>query len=619
MQAKQKKELFRILIAAVLLGAVWAVCRFFLPDEGAAARFLPPALYLIPYLFIGYDVVWEALTHLCRGRVFDEEFLMTVATVGAFAIGECPEAVFVMLFFRVGELFEQTAVGKSRRSIAALAAICPDTARVLTETGEEEVAAEDVPVGAMIRVYPGERVALDGEVTEGTSTLDTAALTGESLPRDVRPGDTVASGTVNLSGVLTVRVCRIAEESTAARILELVENATDRKAKVEGFITRFARVYTPAVCGAAVVASVTPLLWGVPFAVSLHGALSFLVISCPCALVISVPLAFFCAIGGAAKRGVLIKGSVELEALGRVRVAAFDKTGTLTSGVFSVTDILPAPGVTEDELLRVAGAAERFSGHPIGKAVAAAAPADGEAAEEVTEVPGGGIKCRLSGKKVCVGNAGLLSSEGIALPAKPDGTAVYVAADGKYLGCLRVGDTVRKDARAAVEKLRLCGVRRAVILSGDVPSAVRPVAEAVGADEAYAGLLPADKVEKTENERRAGRLLYIGDGINDAPVLAAADCGIAMGALGSDAAANAADIVLMDDALVRVPEAVRHARRTKRIVWENIIFSLAVKAAVMVLSFLSLVGMWAAVFADVGVSVIAIANAMRALRVKTEK
>lgn len=618
MDKEQKKELWFVILSGVILAAALVLTRLIFPTLPFWANIL---IYLVPYLLIGGEVLLDAGKNILRGELFDEEFLMTVATLGAFAIGEYPEAVFVMLFFRIGELFEHTAVKRSRRSIAALAEICPDTALLITPEGERETDAEDIPVGSLILVRPGDRVPLDGIVEKGCSALDVAALTGESLPKDVGPGDAVASGAVNLQGLLYIRTVRVFEESTASRILEMVENATDRKARVENFITRFSRVYTPAVCGAAVLVAVLPLFFGTPLRSSLYAALSFLVISCPCALVISVPLSFFCGIGGAAKRGILIKGASELEALAKIHTVAFDKTGTLTEGKFAVTAVCPSEGFGEEKLLSLAASAESYSSHPLARSLVEAGSSKAESyrVTDAKETAGGGVSAMVDGKPVAVGTARFLASFGIKTEEpKAVGAVVHLAYDGVYAGYILLEDRIKSASRGAVSALKRLGVSRTVMISGDKKATALAVAEKLGLDEAYAELLPADKVKKVRGERAAanGGLLYVGDGINDAPSLAEADCGIAMGALGSDAAANAADIVLMDDNPLRVPEAVCHARKVKRLVAENIVFALTVKFAVMALSFLHIAPLWAAVFADVGVSVIAICNAMRGSRLK---
>ena len=633
MTRRQKHTLLRILAAAVLLVAAGLLPTIWLPgavplvsvghvsQDGAAAFSLSrAALYLIPYAVIGWDVLWRAVRNIARGQVFDENFLMAVATVGAFVTGEYPEAVFVMLFYQVGELFQSCAVGKSRRSIAALMDIRPEYANWEKEGTVEQADPEEVPVGAVIVVKPGERLPLDGVVLEGTSTLDTAALTGESLPRRAAPGDEVISGCINQTGVLRVRVTRAYGQSTVARILDLVENAGSRKAKAEHFITRFARYYTPAVVFAALALAVIPGLVTGNWGEWIHRALIFLVISCPCALVISVPLSFFGGIGGASRAGVLVKGGNYLEALAKAKVMVFDKTGTLTQGVFRVTRVMPGSG-SREELLELAALAESWSDHPIARSVREAwgGPADRERVTAAEELPGRGVRCLVDGRPVYAGNDKLMAECGIEAPPSPQGgTVVHVAADGAWLGCLVIADEVKPDARAAVSALRAAGVERLVMLTGDADEAGRAVGEALGLDEVHTRLLPADKVEQVERLLEqtppGATLAFVGDGVNDAPVLSRADVGIAMGALGSDAAIEAADIVLMDDKPSKIADAMAIARKTRRIVIQNIVFALGVKALVLVLGALGLASMWAAVFADVGVSVIAVLNAMRTLR-----
>ncbi len=617
MTRKQKKMLIRIIITALLFFAALAALPFVsLPPPGKVC------LFLLPYLFIGWDVLCGALRNILRGHLFDEKFLMTVATVGAFIIGEYPEGVFVMLFYQTGELFQSTAVGKTRRNIAALAEICPDTVRLVTEEGEEEADAEDIPVGSLIRVLPGERVPIDSVTVSGHSTLDLSALTGEALPKEVGEGDTVDSGAVNNEGVLLLRTVRPFAESTASRILEMVENATDRKARVERFITRFSKIYTPTVCILAVFAALLPLLWQVPFTKSVYGALSFLVISCPCALVISVPLTFFSAIGGAAKRGVLFKGASELEGLARAEAVAFDKTGTLTEGRLQPTHVLPYEA-EEKTLLPCLLGAEAGSLHPVALSLRRAYPDLAAASREVREertVVGKGVSALVDGRRVLAGKKELLLEASIPVPAldEPSGVAVYVAADEKYIGAVFFDDKIKEESKEAISALAALGLSPIMMLSGDRKENAERIAAACGISDVHAALLPEEKVAVLEKTQAASGkpFAFVGDGINDSPALAVAASGIAMGALGSDAAVEAADVVILDDAPKKVATAIRHARRTKRIVWQNIIFSLGVKVAVMVLSFFSLTGMWAAVFADVGVSVIAILNAMRAFRVK---
>jgi Cd2+/Zn2+-exporting ATPase len=624
---KHKRSLAEIVIAALLFILCAVVIRGgILPDW----EWLPLILYLAPYLVIGRRVLWKAARNILRGQVFDENFLMSLATVGALIVGEYPEAVFVMLFYRVGELFEELAVGKSRASIAALMEIRPDCAHVEREGETVTVDPAEVAVDEIISIHPGERVPLDGMVLEGITTLDTAALTGESLPREAESGDTVISGCVNLTGLIRVRVTKSYGESTVSKILELVENAGEHKSRSEQFITRFARYYTPAVVLAAVLLAVVPPLFvgmsdPAVWSEWIYRALSFLVISCPCALVISVPLSFFGGIGGASKRGILVKGSCYLEALAACDTVVFDKTGTLTEGRFSVTATHPAEGVTESELLYLAACAEQYSSHPIARALTAACP-DLNEARNVEELAGHGVRATVTDRegqphRVAVGNPKLMDSEGAAWISHNDaGTTVMVAADGVFMGSITVADTVKPDSAEAIAALRKCGVGRTVMLTGDSEAAASVVARDLGLDEYHAALLPADKVERVETlliaPARKGKLAFVGDGINDAPVLARADIGIAMGGMGSDAAIEAADVVLMDDRMASLPRAISIARRTLRIVKQNIVFALGVKAVILVLGALGCAGLWAAVFADVGVAVIAILNAMRAMKTR---
>ncbi len=643
MTRKQKKTLWRILISALLLlaaallpdqiypGEYWVVDftgQWTPPADWLAAGYtwydfgiVKPLAYLIPYLVIGWDVLWKALRNIKNGQVFDENFLMSLATVGAFACGEYGEAVAVMLFYQVGELFQSVAVHRSRRSIAQLMDIRPDFANVEREEGLVQVDPEEVQVGELILVKPGERVPLDGTVEEGTSALDTAALTGESLPRDVGVGDEVVSGCVNLSGALRVRVKKPYGQSTVARILDLVENSSAKKARSEQFITRFARVYTPAVVVAAVVLAVLPPVLGFgTWNMWFTRALNFLVVSCPCALVISIPLSFFGGIGGASRRGILVKGGNYLETLARTQTVVFDKTGTLTQGKFSVTQILPQ-GMEEGELLEKAALAEGYSTHPISQAIRRqAGELDLSRLGEVEELAGMGVRAQVDGCAVLAGNRKLMAHFAISLPQGEDpvGTVVHVAVDGVYAGCLVIADQVKPGAAEALEQLKKAGVSRTVMLTGDAPQVGEAVGRALGLDQAHAGLLPGDKVEWVERllaEKAPGTALaFVGDGINDAPVLSRADVGVAMGAMGSDAAIEAADVVLMDDDLSKLPQAVAIARKTLRVVKENTIFAIGIKLAVLVLSAFGLVGLWWAVFADVGVSVLAILNASRMLR-----
>ena len=615
MDRRQKRTLARILISAALL-----ILAALLPLEGP----LRLAAFLVPYAVIGYDVLWEALEGIAHGQVFDENFLMALATVGAIGTGEYPEAVFVMLFYQVGELFQSYAVGKSRQSIAALMDIRPDWANVERDGALAQVDPEEVAVGEVIVVRPGERIPLDGEVLEGTSAMDTAALTGESLPRTAGPGDEVISGCVNLSGVLRIRVSKVFGDSTVAKILDLVENASSKKARAEQFITRFARYYTPAVVLAAVVLAVLPpLLSPMDWRESLNRALTFLVISCPCALVISVPLSFFGGIGGASRQGILVKGGNYLEALAKARVVVFDKTGTLTQGVFRVTEVRCSP---EDRtaLLETAALAELHSSHPIARALREAwgKPLDPSRVREVEERSGRGVRSVVDGTAVLAGSRRLLEEAGLTLPADDGalpGTVVHVAVGNRYLGCLLISDQLRPEAPKALSALKAEGVEKTVLLTGDSLSAGEAAAKELGIDQVCAQLLPGDKVEQVERllseKGRRGKLVYVGDGINDTPVLSRADVGIAMGGIGSDAAIEAADVVLMDDDLSKLPLAVSIARRTLAIAKQNIVFALGVKLGMLLLVAAGFASMWMGVFADVGVAVLAILNAMRALKV----
>lgn len=628
---RQRKMLVRILAAAILLAAV-KLLPVLSPAGGIPLQWL---LYLVPYLIIGWDVLYKALRNIRNGQVFDENFLMALATVGAFGTGEYAEAVFVMLFYQVGELFQDYAVGKSRQSIAALMDIRPDTANLETaEGGIEEVDPEDVEVGAVIVVRPGERVPLDGVVLEGSSSLDTAALTGESVPRDAGSGDTVISGCVNQTGLLRVEVTRPCEESTVSKILDLVENAGEKKAASENFITRFARYYTPCVTLAALAlfllptlalallpaASLPAFLAGTVWTGWLHRALIFLVISCPCALVISVPLSFFGGIGGASRRGILVKGSNYLEALARTETVVFDKTGTLTKGVFAVTAVHPEADFTAQEVLEYAALAEHYSSHPISLSLRSACrtEADPSRVADVEEIAGHGVRASVDGRTVLAGNSRLMERAQVSFrPCELPGSIVHVAVDGVYAGHIIISDLPKEDAKTLVEGLKAAGVKKTVMLTGDTESSARAAADALGVDEYHAQLLPADKVARVESllsaKTAGGKLAFVGDGINDAPVLTRADIGIAMGAMGSDAAIEAADIVLMDDKPSKIVLAIRISRKTLRIVKQNIWFALSVKFAVLLLGAFGAASMWAAVFADVGVAFIAILNATRCL------
>ncbi len=619
MDREQKTKLTRILIAAALM-IVFAL----LPVEGLT-RFL---LFMIPYFLVGYDILWEAICGIAHGEVLDENFLMAVATVGAILLGQYTEAVAVMLFDQVGEFFEDFAVDRSRQNITELMDIRPDYANVERDGELVRVDPNEVEVGCEIVVQPGEKVPIDGVVTDGISTLNTSALTGESLPRDVEPGDEVTSGCVNLNGVLRIRTTKVFGESTVSKILELVENASSRKARSEDFITRFAHYYTPIVCALALVLAVVPpllrLALGLPPMWNdwIYRALTSLIISCPCALVISIPLSFFAGIGGASRAGILVKGSNFLEALAKTGCVAFDKTGTLTQGVFEVRAVY-AEDVSEEELLRFAAHAECASSHPISGSLTRAygQPIDRSRVTEIEEIGGNGVRARVDGRSVAVGNAKLMRRLDIEPPECEEiGTAVYVALDGAAAGYFVIADVVKPQAAEAIADLRRAGVERTAMLTGDARRVAEATAEELGIDDVYSDLLPADKVAQVEalmergNEKKT--LAFVGDGINDAPVLTRADVGIAMGALGSDAAIEAADVVLMDDDPQKVAKAVRIAKKCLRIVYENTYFAIIVKVVCLILAALGIAGMWVAIFADVGVMVIAVLNAMRALAVK---
>lgn len=614
MSKKQKRMLLRILLSAVLLVTIQL-----LPLSG---RWRLPAIF-IPYLIIGWDVLWRAIRNIAHGQVFDENFLMAIATVGAFVTGEYPEAVAVMLFYQIGELFQSYAVGKSRRSISSLMDIRPDYANVERNGRLTRISPEDAAVGDVIVIQAGEKIPLDGVVLDGSSSIDTAALTGEALPRDVEPGDDVVSGCINMNGVLRVQVTKLFGESTVSKILNLVENAGNKKARAENFITKFSRYYTPCVViGALLLAVIPPLIAGGGWNDWIHRALIFLVVSCPCALVISVPLSFFGGIGGASKLGILIKGGNYMEVLADTQIIVFDKTGTLTKGVFNVTAIHPDK-ISENRLLEIAALAEAYSTHPISRSLKEAYGKEINASRVsgVTELSGRGICAQVDGQTVCAGNGKLMEENGIHWhPCHHIGTTVHVAVDGQYAGHIVISDELKPDAAHAVQSLKAQGVRKTVMLTGDADAAGRDAAEKLGIDEVYTQLLPADKVERVESllqEKTAkGKLAFVGDGINDAPVLSRADIGIAMGGIGSDAAIEAADVVLMDDQPSKIAAAIQIARKTLRIVRQNILFALAVKALVLLLGALGIATMWEAVFADVGVSILAILNAARALDTK---
>ncbi|MBE6720589.1 MAG: cadmium-translocating P-type ATPase [Ruminococcaceae bacterium] len=624
MTRKQRKVLFRIIVSAVIL-----IGLLFVPFEN---RLLKLCCFMVPYLIIGYDIIKKAVKGIFRGQVFDENFLMAIATVGAVVIAftrdeSYTEAVAVMLFYQLGELFQSYAVGKSRRNIASLMDIRPDTAVMLTEKGEVTVSPDEVEVGSIIVVAAGEKVAIDGVVEEGSSMLNTAALTGESVPRKVNVGDEVISGCINENGLLKIRTTKPFGESTVSKILDLVENSAAKKAKSEKFITKFARYYTPAVCAGALALAVIPPLvmtlvgnnadWGE----WLYRALTFLVISCPCALVISIPLSFFGGIGCASREGVLVKGSSYLEMLSKTKTVVFDKTGTMTKGVFEVQEVIADGNLTADEIIELAAYAEAHSSHPISKSIISAygKPVVTSKISDVNEISGNGVTAVVGGKTVVAGNKKLMKSLGIdADETNGSSTVVYVAVDGKYEGCIIISDTLKDGAKDSVSLLRECGVRKTVMLTGDRKSAAEEVAKTLGVDEVHSELLPADKVSIVESllasKQKGEAVAFVGDGINDAPVLSRSDIGIAMGALGSDAAIEAADIVLMDDDPRSIAKAIRISRKCLRIVYENIYFALGVKAVCLILGAVGIANMWLAIFADVGVMIIAVLNALRCLK-----
>ena len=620
MNKKQKKVLIRIIAAVVLLIAL-----AFVPAEG----WIQFALYMIPYLVIGYDILKKAVKGILNRQVFDENFLMAVATIGAIALGDYKEGVAVMLFYQIGELFQSYAVGKSRRNISELMDIRPDYANVEQDGGLVQVDPDEVEIGTVILVKPGEKIPIDGIVVEGASSLNTSALTGESLPREAKEGDEVISGCINMTGLLKIRTTKEFGESTVSKILELVENSSSRKSRSENFISKFARIYTPAVCyGAVALAFLPPIVrmvfMGLPadFGTWIYRALTFLVISCPCALVISIPLSFFAGIGGASKEGVLVKGSNYLETLSQTRYVVFDKTGTMTQGVFEVSGIYPA-ALSREELVEYAACAESYSSHPISKSLQKAygKEIDKNRVADVKEISGKGVTAQVDGRLVAAGNGKLMEQLGVPYTVCNEvGTLVYVAVDGRFAGCILISDLLKPHAKEAIAALKNAGVTRTVMLTGDTKRVADAVAAELGIHEVCSELLPADKVSRVEEllARKSGKekLAFVGDGINDAPVLSRADIGIAMGALGSDAAIEAADIVLMDDDPLKIAKAIRISRKCIRIVYENIYFAIGIKVICLILGALGIANMWAAIFADVGVMVIAVLNAIRALFVK---
>ena len=620
MNKKQKKVLIRIIAAVVLLIAL-----AFVPAEG----WLQFALYMIPYLVIGYDILKKAVKGILNRQVFDENFLMAVATIGAIALGDYKEGVAVMLFYQIGELFQSYAVGKSRRNISELMDIRPDYANVEQDGELVQVDPDEVEIGTVILVKPGEKIPIDGIVVEGASSLNTSALTGESLPREAKEGDEVISGCINMTGLLKIRTTKEFGESTVSKILELVENSSSRKSRSENFISKFARIYTPAVCyGAVALALIPPIVrmafMGLPadFGTWIYRALTFLVISCPCALVISIPLSFFAGIGGASKEGVLVKGSNYLETLSQTKYVVFDKTGTMTQGVFEVSGIYPA-ALSKEEVVEYAACAESYSSHPISKSLQKAygKEIDKNRVTEVKEISGKGVTAQVDGRLVAAGNGKLMNQLGVPYTVCNEvGTLVYVAVDGRFAGCILISDLLKPHAKEAIAALKNAGVTRTVMLTGDTKRVADAVAAELGIHEVCSELLPADKVSKVEEllARKSGKekLAFVGDGINDAPVLSRADIGIAMGALGSDAAIEAADIVLMDDDPLKIAKAIRISRKCIRIVYENIYFAIGIKVICLILGALGIANMWAAIFADVGVMVIAVLNAIRALFVK---
>ena len=629
MSRKQKNMLVRIIVTAVLFAGLF-VFEKFVP---ITSRILRLAVYMVPYLVISYDILKKAFKGIIKGQVFDENFLMAVASVGAVAIavyenGSYNEAVAVMLFYQIGELFQSYAVGKSRRSISELMDIRPDYANIEVDGKIEQVDPDEVEVGSIIVVSAGEKIPIDGVIVEGSTTLDTSSLTGESVPRNAKENDEVISGCINLTGTVRIRTTKPFGESTVSKILDLVENSSSKKSKSEQFISKFARIYTPAVCGGALALALIPpvvsLIIGkeAMWLTWIYRALTFLVISCPCALVISIPLSFFAGIGGASKEGVLVKGSNYLETLSNTKIVVFDKTGTMTKGKFEVTEIAPI-GIDRDELIRLTAYAESYSSHPISRSIKDAYDKEIDASKisDVNEISGNGVLAVVDGKKVAAGNSKLMDKLGVEYTdCSKVGTVVYVAVDGKYCGYILISDALKPTSVSAVKAMKDCGVRKTVMLTGDSKKVADAVAKELGADEVYSELLPADKVSQVErllaDKGEKEKLAFVGDGINDAPVLSRADIGIAMGALGSDAAIEAADIVLMDDDPMKISKAIKISSKCLRIVNENIYFALGVKALCLILGAVGIANMWAAIFADVGVMVIAVLNAIRALSVK---
>lgn len=624
MTKKQKKVLIRIIVSAVLLAAIMITTKFV-----EINKWIQLVLYLVPYLIIGYDILKKALKGIFKGQIFDENFLMAVATVGAVALGEFSEGAAVMLFYQIGELFQSVAVGKSRKNITSLMDIRPDYANVELNGKLEKIDPDDVEIGTEIVVNPGEKVPIDGIIISGDSTLNTSALTGESVPRSVKVGDEIISGCINLTGVLKIKTTKEFGDSTVSKILDLVENSSMKKSKSENFITKFARYYTPAVCGGALLLAILPPIirlisgTGAMWGEWITRALTFLVISCPCALVISIPLSFFAGIGCASANGVLVKGSNYLEALSDTQYVVFDKTGTLTKGVFEVTGIYPANNFDKDALIRLAAFAESASSHPIsvslkknyGKEI------NIDEVSDIQEISGHGVSALVDGKRVFAGNIKLMKKENIVVECEHDeGTVVYVSCDGEYAGCIVISDVVKENSKKAISSLKKSGIDKTVMLTGDSKQAAQRVAKSLSLDEYHAELLPADKVEWVEKllsqKSAKKKLAFVGDGINDAPVLSRADIGIAMGALGSDAAIEAADIVLMDDDPSKIALARKISVHTLKIVKENIVFALAIKAICLVLGALGIANMWVAIFADVGVMILTVLNAIRALKIK---